>query len=508
MAISSLSFPQPQAFSEANIDWSPLANLGNVFQQAQDRQRKLSALQQLGADQKQNALALIQSGDPQLAAQGIGLQNTLSSQAREDVRYAVTDKRADAELAIRQAAARREQERVDKQDADEAAAAKLIAGLTGRAPPADVFTRGAAPLAAMPQTGAPQAAPDQAAAAPPQTIPPSPIAPSQVTAAPVVDRIANNLTSGAPAESAGISRDQLAELYRNPVTRPIATAFLQKQFEPGKWKYEKLEDGRLVAANESTGVTKDVTPPSASGEPPKGKDQRERDARFADAKARGFDDTTANYVAINGKLPKEDLSPTEMKAVTDAQKQVISGQDVLDNIARLRELSPTAWSGWGATKRASMVNALLPNDWVPQGAVDTKEMSNVALQNVASQAKAVFGARLAVAEVKLLNEIETTPEMSDPERQAVYTRLEKMMKRHVDAANAEAEGIRNRTYFKPGSAPPGPATQQPSAAPQATLKPSDRIANKARAAIAQGADPRQVRQHMIDNGYDPGDIGQ
>jgi hypothetical protein len=71
--MNGLSFPMPQAFS-GGVDFSPLANLGNVYQQTQDRNRRLTALAQLGADPNQNALALIQSGDPQLAAQGLTLQ--------------------------------------------------------------------------------------------------------------------------------------------------------------------------------------------------------------------------------------------------------------------------------------------------------------------------------------------------------------------------------------------------------------------------------------------------
>lgn len=486
--VNPISFPTPQAYS-SGADFSQLANLGNVYRQAQEDAAKQAALGKLGQGVDADAMALLHSGVPSLAQIGLNMQQSALNRQREDVRYSVTDARANAELAIQQAAAKRAQETYEKQDTDEEAAAKLIAGLPGGRPPApvapsaDVFTRGAPSVAPSPGLAAPglPAPPQQPldpalapGAVPPTAqgeVPPSPIAPSQlaatVSAAPpsMVDRVAGNLTSGAPAAAAGISRDQIAELYRNPLTRPIATAFLQKQFSPGTWKYEKLDDGRLIAANESTGETKDVTPPTATGAPPALKDQRERDARYADAKARGYDDATANYVAINGKLPKEDLTPTEMKAVTDAQKQVTSGQDVLDNLSRLKELSPKAWSGWGATTRASFVNALLPNDYIPQGAVNTKEMANLALQNVAGQAKAVFGARLAVAEVKLLNQIETTPEMSDAERQAVYARIERMINRHVDAASAEAEGIKNKTYFKPGGGGPQAAPAASSAAP-------------------------------------------
>jgi hypothetical protein len=488
MAINQLQIPTPQINNAVDPSmWGTLGNLGNVYQKAQEQARLQSTLAALGTDPQANMRILLGSGVPSLAQLGLNLQEKGVEQAREDKRYAITDKRADEQLAIQRAAAQRAQETYEKADSDEAAAADLIkrfgqpATAPQAAPAAPPFP---APLpgAMPPQPAAPppQAAPSAFSATPilPGGLQPGPaVAPTAAATPPVkaegddgelpgwvqsaqasppdtsiVGRVASNLTSPSPAAAAGISRDDLAALYKNPLTRPIATAFLQKQFSPGEWKYENV-DGRIIATNSlDPSKTKDVTPPTASGAPPATKDQRERDARFADAKARGYDDNTANYVAINGKLPKEDLTPTEMKAVTDAQKQAQSGEDVLDNLKRLKELSPKAWSGWGASTRASFANALLPSDYIPQGAVDTKEMSNLALQNVAGQAKAVFGARLAVAEVKLLNQIETTPEMSDPERQAVYTRIEKMIQRHVDAANSEAEGIKNKTYFKPGGA--------------------------------------------------------
>jgi len=508
VAINQLQIPQSNINNTVDPStWGALGNLGTVYQKAQEQQRLQSTLASLGTDPQANMRILLGSGVPSLAQIGLNLQEKGVEQGREDKRYAVTDKRANELLAIQQANERRAQETYEKVDSDEAAAAKLIGGGFGQTP--QQAAPAAAPFPAplpgamppqqpqQPPQPAPQVAPPQVAPGePPSAFSATPILPGGMQAGPavappaqptaqaaptappvmaqgddselpgwaqsaqaqppdtsLVGRVASNLTSPSPAAAAGISRDQLAALYKNPLTRPIATAFLQKQFNPGEWKYEKDDAGRIIATNTlDPSKTRDVTPPTASGAPPASKDQRERDARFADAKSRGYDETTANYVAINGKLPKEDLTPTEMKAVTDAQKQAQSGEDVLDNLKRLKELSPRAWTGSGASTRASLANALLPSDYIPQGAIDTKEMSNLALQNVAGQAKAVFGARLAVAEVKLLNQIETTPEMSDPERQAVYTRIEKMIRRHVDAANAEAEGIKNKTYFKPSAA--------------------------------------------------------
>jgi hypothetical protein len=79
MAINPLSFPMPQAFS-GGADFSQLANLGNVYNQAQDRATRLQALGQLGTDPTQNAMLLIKSKDPQLAQQGIELMQNITRQ--------------------------------------------------------------------------------------------------------------------------------------------------------------------------------------------------------------------------------------------------------------------------------------------------------------------------------------------------------------------------------------------------------------------------------------------
>jgi hypothetical protein len=65
--------------------------------------------------------------------------------------------------------------------------------------------------------------------------------------------IRTNLASGQPAQAVGLDRNQLAELYRNPITRPLATAFLQKQFDPGKYDFKEV-GGKLYRINDRTGA--------------------------------------------------------------------------------------------------------------------------------------------------------------------------------------------------------------------------------------------------------------
>lgn len=111
MAVAPLQIPQANINSLA--DFSPLANLGNIYQKAQDDAQKRSALGRLGEDAGANATALLQSGNPELVQLGLSLQNRMTTQQREDAarlvaqqredqRYAVTDPRAERQLSIQE----------------------------------------------------------------------------------------------------------------------------------------------------------------------------------------------------------------------------------------------------------------------------------------------------------------------------------------------------------------------------------------------------------------------
>lgn len=498
MAINQLQIPSSNINNLVDqSQWSSLANLGNVYKQAQEDAAKQTALAQLGRGVDADAATLLHSGVPSLAQIGLNMQQSALNRQREDARYAVTDKRAEAELAIQQAAARRAQETYEKQDTDEAAAAKLIAGLTGRqpaqpaAPPSPFPAAGAPPLAVSPPVAQPppvappiqQAVPLAPGQMPPgepavplaPQVPPSPIDPSQLaattSAAPpsVVDRITSNLTSGQPAATAGISRDQLAELYRNPITRPIATAFLQKQFSPGEWKYEKTEDGRIIAVNSLDPTqTKDVTPPTATGAVGS-KQEREVQGYYQAGKNLGMSDDQARaYAANKGKMPSEDLHPDERKKIGDLTDMASTGQRVIDNINELKQISPKAWGFPGAQTAAEYTAGYLPSAVTPQGAVDTQDLTNAARLNVTNLAKSIFGARVTNQDLKLLQEVEGSANQTDAVRQKIFARATDMIQKKITDAKTEADAIRDKTFYKPGGGTPTAASTPTATAPAVT----------------------------------------
>lgn len=101
MAINPLSIPgyaSPQA-----LDFTPLAQLGQVYQQGQAQRAKQQALSQLGQGGQADINALIQSGDMSLANLGLQLQQRQQAETR-DAR----------DFAFRQDEARRAQANADR----------------------------------------------------------------------------------------------------------------------------------------------------------------------------------------------------------------------------------------------------------------------------------------------------------------------------------------------------------------------------------------------------------
>ena len=496
MAINQLQIPTSQINS--NVDpstWAALGNLGNVYQKAQEDAATKATLSQLGQSPEADALTLLHSGIPSLATIGINMRQ----RGIEDARANAAETRANAELLIRQAQEARAAG--DHEEADrryEAARKALINLPLGAAPPpaapppnADVFNTGAPPLtpspavAAPPPMGAPPATASPAAGEPlVAPLPPSPNAPSQLLAtgalsarAPVADRITSNIAAGQPA-TAGVTREQIADMMGDPTYRPLATAILQKQFTPDDIEIKTSEDGsRIIAVNKTKQTAKDITPPTPTGAPPVSKQEREIQGYKQAAIDAGFPEDQATAIAFNkGKMPTAaDLPPGQQKRVDSLTDQVRSSQRVLTNIGQLRDLSKEAWGFPGATTASAYGATFLPNFAGGKSAVATQDLINAAHSNVANVAKGTFGARVTNLDVNLLKDLESSADQPDAVRQKIYDRAEKVFKQLSDEDTAEAEGIISHTRYKPGGqagVTAQPTAAAPAPAPAATPAPA------------------------------------
>jgi hypothetical protein len=113
MAVAPIHFPGMQV-SSGGVDFSSLANLPQVYKQAQAEQVRRQTLAELGQGGTVDPMQLIRSGDMSLANLGFGIQQQQAQAARQAAqdtrqreRDAVTDKQNAAYLSIAQRNANR-----------------------------------------------------------------------------------------------------------------------------------------------------------------------------------------------------------------------------------------------------------------------------------------------------------------------------------------------------------------------------------------------------------------
>jgi hypothetical protein len=122
--VNPISFPTPQAYS-AGADFTPLANLGNVYQKAQEQARQQEALASLGLDPEANAQILTGSGVLPLAQLGLSMQDKSIARQREDAANALAQSNWQQQQAIRAAQEKRAAETFEE-DSPEGRRKKLV----------------------------------------------------------------------------------------------------------------------------------------------------------------------------------------------------------------------------------------------------------------------------------------------------------------------------------------------------------------------------------------------
>lgn len=127
MAINQLQIPSSNINNTVDqSQWSTLANLGNVYQKAQEQQRQQQALASLGTDPQANMRTLLTSQDPTLAQAGLNLQQKSIEQQRADAQNAQAQSNWQQQQAIRLAAEKRAAETFEE-DSPEGRTKKLVA---------------------------------------------------------------------------------------------------------------------------------------------------------------------------------------------------------------------------------------------------------------------------------------------------------------------------------------------------------------------------------------------
>jgi hypothetical protein len=348
------------------------------------------------------------------------------------------------------AAAKREQEAYEQAEEDRKQAADIISRL-------------------YPTGGTPQ----QAAPPPPSPFPSPVTAPkgvpivAQGNEPTVVDRIAGNppIPGGGGPESlmpvampqpqapqaqatqGTLSREQLAQMVANPVTRPMALDYLKKLEEGSKPIPVKEGEGFLVRDPNAPSGYRMIEPGGGLGS----KEEREAQGYYKAGINLGMMPEQAKaYAANKGKSPEP--SGKAQATLLANEAAIPQAKDVIENIDTLAALSPDATSGTLGHLETALTGGL--GSYTPEAVKKTQQMQQLATMNVLQQVRALFPGRVLAAEFKTLQTLEHPELFSDEVRQQSYTRLKKMAQDRLDEMQRENEGIRTGKIFQPGFGSP------------------------------------------------------
>lgn len=157
-------------------------------------------------------------------------------------------------------------------------------------------------------------------------------------------------------------------------------------------------------------------------------------------------------------MPREDqapLTPTDKKAILEADEMVLSNQTAIDNLKSVldegqgKSLNERAGSGW----TTSVQPWLARND--PTGFFDdakgeaTTELNNVVIGNSLGQLKAVFGGNPTEGERAALRELEASANNTPAERKILLNRAIGLVEKRLEFNKQRASELRGGGYYKP-----------------------------------------------------------
>ena len=117
------------------------------------------------------------------------------------------------------------------------------------------------------------------------------------------------------------------------------------------------------------------------------------------------------------------------------------------NLSKAKELSPKAYSGFGAGARRSVARNI-PGVSESEGVTATTELETLVGQNALDQLKAIFGGAPTEGERKILLDLQGSLSMSDAERQKLFDRAIAAAARRVRQNEDKMKRIRQGAYSR------------------------------------------------------------
>jgi hypothetical protein len=180
------------------------------------------------------------------------------------------------------------------------------------------------------------------------------------------------------------------------------------------------------------------------------------------AQAYGIDPQSAagQKFVLTGQLPAS-LSPTDKKAILEADQMVMASQQGLGMLNQAKTLNPKA-AGGALMGTLADVFAQIGDET----ALNTRDLENVLQSNVLPQLKVIFGGAPTEGERQILLDLQGSAKKTVEERKRIIDRSIAAANARIKFYQDQANDLRGGTYYSPTRGQP-----QPVAAPAATGSP-------------------------------------
>jgi hypothetical protein len=190
--------------------------------------------------------------------------------------------------------------------------------------------------------------------------------------------------------------------------------------------------------------------------------------RKAAATANGLDPNSPGYQSfvLTGKMPREDAQPltaTDKKAVLEADEKVQGGQQVIQNLQKAKLLSKQSFSGPAAGTRGYAASFLGESSDLGKAGIATTDMNNLVTSNALQQLKTIFGGNPTEGERAILLDIQGSASQPDAVRQKIFDRAIDAANKRLQFEQQRADELRGGTFYKKDGGT-SKATTQPTSA--------------------------------------------
>lgn len=141
------------------------------------------------------------------------------------------------------------------------------------------------------------------------------------------------------------------------------------------------------------------------------------------------------------------MSPTTQRELFETDENILATQTGIDLLQTAKTLSPKAFEGPLAEKRAQAAT-LLPDEIEPAGAKETLEFDLLVKQQVLPQLRTIFGAAPTEGERAILLELQGSSSLPKKVRDSVLNRAIQAAQRRLQFNKQKSDQLRSGTYFQ------------------------------------------------------------